>query len=199
MMDNEQRDIKDIIKEFGDILVDVEAELARKNVKIREMLTWEADYIVRLNKTSGEAIDILVNKKPIAYGEIIVLDDKFGIRLTDVYSDEALLEKIKMAFTSGNILILLFLLLSSSLYSANLEFIYDNNTMNVKLLFTQEFSVHEPKKEGRIFSVRLKTNEALDNITKEFWGYPLERVFTTSEGMYKLINLNLLMMRTMLS
>lgn len=93
-----------------------------------------------------------------------------------------------MAFTSGNILILLFLLLSSSLYSANLEFIYDNNTMNVKLLFTQEFSVHEPKKEGRIFSVRLKTNEALDNITKEFWGYPLERVFTTSEGMYKLIN-----------
>jgi flagellar motor switch protein FliN/FliY len=94
-MDDEKKDINNIIKEYGDILVDIEAELARKSVKIGEMLKWEVDYIVRLDKTSGEAIDILVNKKPIAYGEIIVLDDKFGVRLTDVYSDEALLEKNK--------------------------------------------------------------------------------------------------------
>ena len=93
-----------------------------------------------------------------------------------------------MAFTSGKIFILLFLLLSTSLYSANLEFVYDNNTMNVKLHFSQEFSIQKPKKEGKIFSIKLKTNEPLDNITREFWGYPLERVYTATDDMYKFVN-----------
>jgi flagellar motor switch protein FliN/FliY len=91
----EIKDISYIIKEFGDLLLDLNAELARKRVKIGELLKWETDYIVKLDKTSGEAIDLLVNGKPFAYGEVIVLDDKFGIRITDVYSDEALLEKNK--------------------------------------------------------------------------------------------------------
>lgn len=95
MMNKDEKDINYIIKEFGDILLDINAELARKRVTIGEMLKWEPDYIVRLDKTSGESIDLLVNNKPFAYGEIIVLDDKFGVRLTDVYSDEALLEKNK--------------------------------------------------------------------------------------------------------
>ncbi|MDY6821321.1 MAG: FliM/FliN family flagellar motor switch protein [Deferribacterota bacterium] len=84
-----------VIKEFGDILFDVTVELARKKVAIGELLQWEEGHIVKFNKTSGEAIDILVNNKPIAYGEIIVLDDKFGVRFTDVYDDEELLEKNK--------------------------------------------------------------------------------------------------------
>jgi flagellar motor switch protein FliN/FliY len=94
-MNEEEKNINNIIKEFGDILLDINAELSRKKVKISDLLKWETDYIVRLDKTSGESIDLIVNGKPFAYGEIIVLDDKFGVRLTDVYSDEALLEKNK--------------------------------------------------------------------------------------------------------
>jgi flagellar motor switch protein FliN/FliY len=84
-----------IVKEFGEILLDIDVELGRKKVAISELLRWEPDLIIKLDKTSGESIDVLVNNKPIAYAEIIVLDEKFAIRITDIYSDEALVEKNK--------------------------------------------------------------------------------------------------------
>lgn len=95
-----------------------------------------------------------------------------------------------MTFTSISKAFFLFflLLLSNLLYSANLEFIYDNNTMNIRLNFAKEFSIQEYEKNGKIFSIKLKTNESLDNITKEFWGYSLERVHVAEDKIYKFIN-----------
>jgi flagellar biogenesis protein FliO len=94
-----------------------------------------------------------------------------------------------MTFTSGKAFFLFFiLLLSNSLYSASLEFSYDNNTINIRLNFSEEFSVQEYKKNGKIFSIKLKTKEPLDNITKEFWGYSIERVYVADDKIYKFIN-----------
>ena len=89
-MDNEF-----IKKGLGNILLDVFVELGRQNAKISEMLRWEVGDIIKFDKTSGETLDILVNHKPIASGEIIVIDDKFAIRVTDILSEEALIEKNK--------------------------------------------------------------------------------------------------------
>jgi flagellar biogenesis protein FliO len=95
-----------------------------------------------------------------------------------------------MTFTTGKLFFLLFLLLfiNNSLYSAKIDFIYDNNTINIKLILIKEFSIQEYKKEGKIFYVKLKTNEPLDNITKEFWGYSIERISVTHDGKNYLIN-----------
>ena len=84
------------IKElYGEILFDVSAELGRKKVTIGEMLRWETDTIIRLNKTAGESVDLLVNGRPIAYGEMMVLDERFSVRITEILSKEIIVEKSK--------------------------------------------------------------------------------------------------------
>ena len=59
------------------------------------MLRWESGTIIRMNKTSGEPVDFLVNEKPLAYGEVMVLDEKFGIRISEILTKEQLVEKFK--------------------------------------------------------------------------------------------------------
>jgi len=89
-MDNEF-----VEKELGNMLLGISVELGRQKIKIADMLKWKTGDIVKFNKTSGETLDILVNNKPIASGEVIVIDDKFAIRATDILSEEALIEKNK--------------------------------------------------------------------------------------------------------
>ena len=72
-----REEIKEI---FGEVLFNVSVELGRKKVTIGEMLRWESGTIIRMNKTSGEPVDFLVNEKPLAYGEVMVLDEKDPLR-----------------------------------------------------------------------------------------------------------------------
>ena len=87
-----REEIKEI---FGEVLFNVSGELGRKKVTIGEMLRWESGTIIRMNKTSGEPVDFLVNEKPLAYGEVMVLDEKFGIRISEILTKEQLVEKFK--------------------------------------------------------------------------------------------------------
>lgn len=87
-----REEIKEI---FGEVLFDVSVELGRKKVTIGEMLHWENGTIIRISKTSGEPVDFLVNGKPIAYGEVMVLDEKFAIRVSEILTKEQLVEKFK--------------------------------------------------------------------------------------------------------
>ncbi|MCX8085092.1 MAG: FliM/FliN family flagellar motor switch protein [Calditerrivibrio sp.] len=84
-----------IIKEFGDVIMDVTVELGRKLCTIGELLSWDKGTIIKLGKTSGEAVDMLVNNKPLAIGEIMVLDEKFAFRLSDIQTKAALAEMKK--------------------------------------------------------------------------------------------------------
>jgi flagellar motor switch protein FliN/FliY len=81
--------------QFGEVLFDIRAELGRRKVPIRDMLNWEKGTILKFNKTSGEPVDFLVNNKPLALGEIMVLDDRFAIRITEILDKEKLTEMYK--------------------------------------------------------------------------------------------------------
>jgi len=87
--------IPEIKDKFGEVLFTVRVELGRKKVTIKEMLGWENGTILRFQKTSGEPVDFLINGKPMAYGEVMVLDDRFAVRLTDILSKEQLIEMYK--------------------------------------------------------------------------------------------------------
>lgn len=62
----------------------VTVELGRKRMRISELLNLAKGSVVELEKVAGEPLDVLVNDQLIARGEAVVINDKFGVRLTDV-------------------------------------------------------------------------------------------------------------------
>jgi flagellar motor switch protein FliN/FliY len=75
-----------------DIPVTISMEVGRSNISIRNLLQLNQGSVVELDRVAGEPLDVLVNGTLIAHGEVVVVNDKFGIRLTDVISQ---LERIK--------------------------------------------------------------------------------------------------------
>lgn len=79
-------------KENMDILMDVSlevsVELGRTHKKIKEILEYGPGSVIELNRLVGEPIDVLVNGKFVAKGEVVVIDENFGIRITDIINPE---------------------------------------------------------------------------------------------------------------
>jgi len=75
-----------------DIPLDVSAELGRAKLLINELLQLGQGSVVELNKLAGEPLEIYVNGKLVARGEAVVINEKFGIRLTDIISP---IERVK--------------------------------------------------------------------------------------------------------
>jgi flagellar motor switch protein FliN/FliY len=75
-----------------DIPLEITAELGRTRMIIQDLLQLGQGSVIELNKLAGEPLEILVNKKLIARGEVVVVNEKFGIRLTDIISP---MERIK--------------------------------------------------------------------------------------------------------
>ncbi len=71
-----------------DIPMKVVVELGRTVLKIKEILDLGIGSIIELNKLSGEPVDILVNGRKIAKGEVVVIDEYFGVRITRVKLEE---------------------------------------------------------------------------------------------------------------
>jgi flagellar motor switch protein FliN/FliY len=69
-----------------DIPVRITVELGRTRKTIGEVLALGPGSVVELNKMAGEPVDVLVNGKLIARGEVVVIDESFGIRVTDIVS-----------------------------------------------------------------------------------------------------------------
>jgi flagellar motor switch protein FliN/FliY len=69
-----------------DVPVVISMEIGRTNISIRNLLQLNQGSVVELERFAGEALDVLVNGMLIAHGEVVVINDKFGIRLTDVIS-----------------------------------------------------------------------------------------------------------------
>ena len=69
-----------------DIPVKLTMEVGRTQVSIRELLQFNRGSVVELDRMAGEPLDLLVNGTLVAKGEVVVVNDKFGIRLTDVVS-----------------------------------------------------------------------------------------------------------------
>ncbi len=67
-----------------DLELSVSVELARKNILVSEILQLGEGSILEFDKMAGEPVDLLVNNKKIAEGEVVVIDDRFGIRVTNL-------------------------------------------------------------------------------------------------------------------
>lgn len=72
---------------YADVPMEVEVELDRRTIPIREVLALEAGSVIALSRAAGENVDVWMNGNLIAYGEIVVLEDKLGVRITDFESD----------------------------------------------------------------------------------------------------------------
>ncbi len=69
-----------------DVPVTIAMEIGRTQINIRNLLQLNQGSVVELERFAGEPLDVLVNGTLIAHGEVVVINDKFGIRLTDVIS-----------------------------------------------------------------------------------------------------------------
>ncbi|MCM2324360.1 MAG: flagellar motor switch protein FliN [Oligoflexia bacterium] len=78
-----------------DIPLKVTVELGRSKMAIREILQLAQGSVVELSKFAGEPLEVLVNEKLIARGEVVVVNEKFGIRLTDIISPVERIEQLK--------------------------------------------------------------------------------------------------------
>ena len=87
----EQRKLDAIL----DIPVTISMEVGRSHISIRNLLQLNQGSVVELDRVAGEALDVLVNGTLIAHGEVVVVNDKFGIRLTDVISQVERIKKLK--------------------------------------------------------------------------------------------------------
>ena len=77
-----------------DIPVTITMEVGRSQISIRN-LQLNQGSVVELDRVAGEPLDVLVNGTLIAHGEVVVVNDKFGIRLTDVISQTERIKKLK--------------------------------------------------------------------------------------------------------
>ena len=71
-----------------DIPLKVTVELGRTKMPVSELLNLTQGSVIELNKLAGEPMEVLVNDKLIARGEAVVVNEKFGVRLTDIISPE---------------------------------------------------------------------------------------------------------------
>jgi flagellar motor switch protein FliN/FliY len=69
-----------------DVPMEITVELGRSRMTIQELLALSPGSVIELDKLAGEPLDILVNDRLIARGEAVVVNDKFGIRITDIVS-----------------------------------------------------------------------------------------------------------------
>ena len=78
-----------------DISLEVTVELGRTKMLINDMLKLGQGSVIELSKLAGESLDILANQKPIARGEVVVVNDKYGVRLKEVISPTERLERLR--------------------------------------------------------------------------------------------------------
>ncbi|VEG90670.1 flagellar motor switch protein FliN [Legionella spiritensis] len=78
-----------------DIPVSVTVEIGRTKMSIRNLLQLNQGGIVALDRLAGEPLDVLVNGTLVAHGEVVVVKDKFGVRLTDIVSKAERIKRLK--------------------------------------------------------------------------------------------------------
>ena len=71
------------IAHYADVHVPVEAQLDRKTMTVRELLELEVDTVVWLTRSAGENLDLYVGGTLVGYGEIVIIENSMGVRITD--------------------------------------------------------------------------------------------------------------------
>jgi len=78
-----------------DVPLDVSVELGRARLSIQDLLGLGPGSVIELDKIAGEPLDILVNDRLVARGEAVVVNDKFGVRITDIVSQSERIARLR--------------------------------------------------------------------------------------------------------
>jgi flagellar motor switch protein FliN len=78
-----------------DVAVTLSMEVGRTRIPIRNLLQLNQGSVVELDRAAGEPLDVFVNGTLVAHGEVVVINEKFGIRLTDVISPAERVRKLR--------------------------------------------------------------------------------------------------------
>ena len=78
-----------------DVPLGVSVELGRVRMPVRQLLSLTAGSVIELAKLAGEPLDVLINGRTVARGEAVMVNEKFGVRLTDVVSPAERIRKLK--------------------------------------------------------------------------------------------------------
>jgi len=78
-----------------DVPVTIAMEIGRTSISIRNLLKLNQGSVIELDRMAGEPMDVMVNGTLIAHGEVVVVNEKFGIRLTDVISASERIAKLQ--------------------------------------------------------------------------------------------------------
>lgn len=73
---------------FMDVMLKVTVELGRTRMTLQQVLDLQNGSVIELDRLAGDPVDVFVNDLLIARGEVVVVDDKFGVRITEVISPE---------------------------------------------------------------------------------------------------------------
>lgn len=76
------------IKPLSNVPLDVEVELARRMMTLREVLDLEVGSVIRMPRSAGENIDIVICGALVGFGEIVIIEDTMGVRITDFNVEE---------------------------------------------------------------------------------------------------------------
>jgi flagellar motor switch protein FliN/FliY len=76
------------IADFADVPVEVEVELGRRIMSIAQILELGPDSVIRMARSAGDNMDILVGGSLIGFGEIVIIEDSVGVRITDFGLEE---------------------------------------------------------------------------------------------------------------
>jgi flagellar motor switch protein FliN len=76
------------IADFADVPLDIDVELGRKVMTIAQVLELHPESVIRIGRSAGDNIDILVGGSVVGYGEIVIIEDAVGVRITDFCLEE---------------------------------------------------------------------------------------------------------------
>lgn len=87
-MKKENEEIIQSWRRFMDLPLQLSVELGRTSLKIREILNLEPSSIIKLSRSTGEGVDVRTDDKSLLRGEIIVLEDRAGVRVTEIITED---------------------------------------------------------------------------------------------------------------
>jgi flagellar motor switch protein FliN/FliY len=76
------------IARFADVPIEVEVELDRRLLSVRELLDLDAGSVIGMSRSAGENIDLYVGGQLVGYGEIVLIENHIGVRITDFKSED---------------------------------------------------------------------------------------------------------------
>ena len=77
-----------------DVMLQVSVEVGRTRMSIQDLLQLGQGSVIELTKLAGEPLDIFINERPIARGEAVIVNEKFGVRITDIISQQERIDSL---------------------------------------------------------------------------------------------------------